>query len=340
MNNHTEFGYVLLSMLVMLLSVSAGWLSIASTAAQYGATPNAISERDRRGLADARQSMLSYAVLYPYFYGPTGAGPAHLPCPDTDGYRESDAEVQSAENQRRDGPNPPCADHAGSDGQLPRHIALPGYRYLFHSQSTQRYDYTVAGFMVNNPLNRVVNLDRLYAHADQPVATIRLASSINKKSKASVSITGMALVNATAASVADWVVKRSARVRYESCRLQSNDVVAKQPILETKVCHSPGSLSQQCVSDQLLISVLDLPAVFSGDCLATSLELNTLDGVPALRHWFVRNEWYRSFTLTRQDECAEEESLRLSCELSFSFDSLKAAIDDRRPIELSWIRSS
>lgn len=66
-------------------------------------------ESDLAALMAARDALIAYAVLHSDHYGAIGAGPGHLPCPDSDG----------------DGiENAPC--NANLLGRLPQRIILPG----------------------------------------------------------------------------------------------------------------------------------------------------------------------------------------------------------------------
>ena len=38
-----------------------------------------------QAMRDAKDALISYAVLYGDYYGASGAGPGHLPCPDSNG---------------------------------------------------------------------------------------------------------------------------------------------------------------------------------------------------------------------------------------------------------------
>ncbi|MFK7859038.1 MAG: hypothetical protein AB8B64_09460 [Granulosicoccus sp.] len=341
MTSRSEHGYVLLTMLVLLLSVGGGWMSHSRLTYVNSEASHTISVNDQHSLVQARQSLISYAALYPYLYGPTGAGPAHLPCPDTDGYRERGSRAQSGQNQSRDGSDPPCASQSGSDGLLPRHTVLPGHRYLFHSQPWQRFEYRVAGHMINNPLNRVVNLQGLVADAQEPVATISLPLSDDADTAAHVTIRGRALVNATVASVAAWVIQRTVQTGQALCSTATDDasgLLATTGNGSVETCSSPVSYTENpsCQYDEALAIVLDRPFVFSGECLLGSLESNTIERVSALRHWYIRNGWYRSLQLSYHEGCSADQLARSSCVLFASPELHKATILPGMRIELYW----
>ncbi|MFK8081897.1 MAG: hypothetical protein AB8B97_16545 [Granulosicoccus sp.] len=337
MRNHPDSGYVLLSLLVLLLGVGGGWMSLSANARLQSSSSSLLSLQERQGLVSARQALLSYATLYPYLYGPTGAGPGHLPCPDSDGFREFTSTPQSEKNQRRDGPNPPCASLNGTTGLLPRHTLLPGHRYLFHAESSQRYEYHVVGGMVNNPLNRIVNLQVLKSSAQETVATISLPSSNAKSRVGQVTITGQSLINSTVASVASWLLQRSKLALQASCAVVNDDSTDSSESFAGADCRSQSSTPYvQCEHEDTLVLVLDKPLVRSGDCLGDSLASNTLEGVPALRHWFVRNRWYQSMVLVIRDECRSGQLSALECELYLSTEQFKAVSQPGSLLELYW----
>ena len=294
--NRTHDGFVLLMMLIMILGAGSSWLGVSLYSRQGSLSPDRLSERDAQHLIDARQSLLSYATLYPWLYGPSGAGPAHLPCPDTDGYREHGVLAESGMTQRRDGSNPPCASVLSSDGHLPRHTVLPGSRYLFHAEPWQRFVYRVAGNVVNNPINRIVNLQLLSNSEQSTLARISLHSSIDASVVGEVVIKGTALRDSTAASVAAWVKARVATSSGSSCTSPADDGVLPDSVeanASADICGDQQSRLSECNADRLFIYLLDKPFQYSQNgCLADNLHLNTMEGVLATRHWFVRNLWH------------------------------------------------
>ena len=152
MNAHpirSQSGAALL--LVLLTMLSGGALLMASWVSTSVPLER---QRDRaRVLGAARESLLAYAVGYIDLYGPRGAGPGHLPCPDTDPMDNA----PDALSWLGDGPNPPCGHGSVALGRLPRHVSRPGHRYGFHGLPRQELWYAVSTAFVNNPVNRVVN---------------------------------------------------------------------------------------------------------------------------------------------------------------------------------------
>ena len=300
-------GYVLLMMLAMILGVGSSWLGVSLQVRHTLSGSVRLSERDAQHLMDARQSLLSYATLYPWLYGPSGAGPAHLPCPDTDGYRKQDALPESGMTQRRDGSNPPCASVSSSAGQLPRHTVLPGSRYLFHVEPWQRFDYRVAGNVVNNPINRIVNLQLLSSTEQSALAHISLRSSVDASVVGEVVIKGKALRDSTAASVAAWVKARVAKSSGSQCSSPADAGVVPDSVeadASAAICGDQLPTSTDCDVDRLLLYLLDKPVQSSGNgCLADNLQLNTMEGLVATRHWFVRNQWHNWVDISYGQGC-------------------------------------
>lgn len=330
---------MLLAMTVLLLSIGAGWVGVASGLKQTEDSLTSFSRHDLGHIVNARQSLLSYAAVYPFLYGPMGAGAGHLPCPDTDGNQQDSVDSQSANSQRLDGPNPPCASLGGSDGSLPRHTVLPGQRYLFHSEPYQRYQYRVSAKVINNPVNRRINLQRLITSSSESLATIYLPSSVDSRVDAHVSITGGALIHATSASVAAWLLRRHAQIHAEQCLSQSDELITTLVVTEDlSKAACPTAFIPICQGDDVMALVLDMPLVMGDGCIADSLASNTIEGVPALRHWFVRNEWYLSIALSRDEQCDQSRAAALSCVLSYVPQSGAAVNPLAEFIELRWER--
>ncbi len=112
----------------------------------------------QKKLNQARIGLLSYALSYADNYRASGAGPGHLPCPDTDPPDDG--------NPGNDGPNPPCGQLVQSAGRIPRLIHLDSTSqsgakvidiYPPPSLQDRQPWYVVSGDMINNPINRVIN---------------------------------------------------------------------------------------------------------------------------------------------------------------------------------------
>ena len=146
-------GGVLLALVLALAGSGALWL------ASRVPPPSPEVDRTRLRLLDARRALLAHSSAYPESYGPSGAGPGHLPCPDTDTPLSASTIAPRPSGSypfRGDGPNPPCGGAAIAVGRLPRHVSLPSRRELFHREGAQRFVYAVSADAVNNPPGRIV----------------------------------------------------------------------------------------------------------------------------------------------------------------------------------------
>ncbi len=359
-----EHGYVSVAVLVLLLGAGAGLLNVTLNAKPAHALSSLAMAKQRAALVNARQSLISYATVYPYLYGPAGAGPAHFPCPDTDGSAQATASAASGLTQRRDGPNPPCVSTDRSHGHLPRHTALPGHRYLFHAESEQRLRYTVDGNVINNPVNRVVNLSTLKALRHSEVVSVSLPPEFNDTVPMKFGISANALISSTAASVAAWVVERSNRSAPVHCTQAAADDTTLD---DSEALEAPDSstgssttlvgrsaTSQQmhialsgcaefynavpgCRSDALWLQLLDYPIVVDEACVAGALKANLIEGVPALRHWFVRNSWQPNVLLEHDESCVLSEAYTIACKLIYPYSSLQAIAKGADLIKLRWV---
>lgn len=299
-----QSGYALLLMLFVLLSAGVTGLS-RTLHLRSASAPGFTAEQ--RALQIARQALLSYAALYPWLYGPRGAGPGHLPCPDTDILSVAARPRSSG----RDGPNPPCGTDAEATGHLPRHVNLPGHRYVFHVEPLQRLEYLVSSDMINNPVNRIVNDEVIRANPEdlpylawiwQPL----IENGQRKSPILRVPISRQSLLPGVRQSVAAWLVQQVNRHRVNGCspvperdsgysRTEGLDVL--NLIAEVK----PGSLadaSREIESAQEYCLESPLPGKAADDRL--------LEGVPLASHWFVRNRWHERIGLRASESCASE----------------------------------
>jgi len=132
----SQKGYALLMMLAGLGAISLGFIFTSSLAIKshwYSLTQDAFQ------LKNERARLMYYAVDYAKLYGSGGAGPGHLPCPDTDG------------GTQRPGPNPPCGGAALAIGKLPDGVTRTVGRIALTDSLINRSAYTLARALVNNP---------------------------------------------------------------------------------------------------------------------------------------------------------------------------------------------
>ena len=305
-------GYAVLFMLVILLSASAALLK-SLPIYPSGASVLSSVVAQQRVLQRARQSLLSYSVIYPWLYGPQGAGPGHLPCPDTDYVTR----VVELNLQSNDGPNPPCGQQQTSTGQLPRRVSLSGRRYAFSDLATNRLDYKVDSRVINNPVNRLVNPSMLSDDNQQTsiLATISVANQ-NDVRRSSNSFSSVITLNALQLgirhSVAAWAIARFDSLGSARCTPSGSDKLLLESSLADR-CQNIQQLIAQCGNGQLTIEPYsDKPRVESDQTQAiflllmladSLLDVNhcpddivsslTLERVPMKRHWFYRNQWHQ-----------------------------------------------
>ena len=271
-------GYAVLLMLVVLLSGS-----IALTAPLlplHRGKRTAESVPGSRALQSARQSLLVYTTLYPYLYGPRGAGPGHLPCPDIDG---------------SESPDPPCGNASPATGQLPRHVSLPGHRYAFVTDVSSTYRYIAASDLINNPVNRRVNDETLKGLGRTSPYLAWVESEAGAAPLARVPLSANAMIPGLGKLVAAWLLTRIHREYGKSCvksmsasgRLQTGEQSWLVLIVDevgdasdaSDASDAPPGCAEQADTEFFLSS-------------------HQIEGVPALSHWFVRNRWHERIRLS------------------------------------------
>lgn len=300
--DRSQSGYVLLLMLLVMMTGSATLMvPLASSGSSSASYPM------NTALQDTRQSLLVYATLYPYLYGPRSAGPGHLPCPDTAG---------------AEGPDPPCGRASQATGRLPRHVSLPGHRYAFQSAISHRYDYAVASDLINNPVNRVVNDEilRSIAVSDEPfIARVAVGVQAFEDSGYSgetlrVALSARSMIPGVKAVVAAWVVtrvngsvgQRCADVLFAEAaasgglHIELLTLIADEPSKATSTMS--GDASGNTSQENSQGNQQDNPGYSLAECLANleadqATEGLLLEGVPAASHWFVRNRWHERISL-------------------------------------------
>lgn len=110
---------LLLFFLVLFMAGASLFISYAnSTVVNQQRKDNAM-----RALVEAREALIAYAIMHGDYYGAAGAGPGHLPCPDTNGDGQE---------------NSPCAINALN--RLPITITEPGGAILELSDYGNGFD--------------------------------------------------------------------------------------------------------------------------------------------------------------------------------------------------------
>jgi len=332
----------------MLLALSAGstwWLMDIGRAVVTIKSHVSYAQKDQNAMIQARQSLLSYASLYPFLYGPTGSGPGHLPCPDTDTHNQiGSGEVQPFSG---DSPNPPCGSTNYIHAALPRHISLPGKRYSFHSEPFQRFLYSVYSHVVNNPVNRIVNPSFLSSNEGMHAVAATVESEMDEsqnpnRRKVTARISNAALLEVVKPAVAAWVldiVERSAfglcKANYPEKQIHRNigdgESVANRDLkfnsrnlfsASSQECQAlidmrhtcPNSVDGSISDASVLLLVLD--QIPLGDtCADIDFQHSTIESVAISRHWFFRNLWHEWVHFEPKPECY---SAVVKCSLAYS----------------------
>lgn len=146
-----ERGAALLMLCFALIALSG--VALQQTLSEF--RRQVVNESPAIKLQAARDELLALAVNYADQYGALGAGPGHLPCPNTalpDGSRASEA------------PDPPCGSQPWVIGRVPRQAGSSSASRVTVFQRgpyehQQALWYVVSGAYVNNPLGtaQIVN---------------------------------------------------------------------------------------------------------------------------------------------------------------------------------------
>lgn len=304
-------GFAIVLMLIFLLSIGAvlgfqqGELNVSSR----------LDQRLSRlqSLSAAKQSLLHYASTYSDLYGPSGSGPGHLPCPDTDAHRVSLDDAERISPFFGDSPDPPCGRGSHALGYLPRHVSLADTRYAFHAEVEQNIWYRLESSYVNNPLNRVVNSQSVQVSSSRrkivdlvfPPGDVldrwseldglldigdRWTISNRRDNFVAVAVTDHEILRVTTRRVLRWFIDN-----YKSSRVISCENYGRCNAVPESLVGCP-SLDLAEVSTLLWL----MPDTEVAECHASMLEAIDLQ-----RHWFMRNEWFETFDITVDDACLE-----------------------------------
>lgn len=272
-----QSGYgVMLVLLVMMTGSAAVLAPLLPT--HSGVSHSSLPTVDAE-MQFVRQSLLAYATVYPFLYGPRGAGPGHFPCPDVSG---------------ADGPDPPCGRQTVAKGRLPRHVSLPGRRHAFQSDVSQRYSYIVDSDLINNPVNRVVNDEVLENRVEAQPILARVGTEVHplqSGSRISLPLTARSMIPGIRNVVAAWTVQRVNRLVGQDCivqpvRTHAEEVVVQERQLIELIADRTEQGSLACINEQ------------SAD---SSEEDYLIEGVPASSHWFIRNRWHERISVVPVD---------------------------------------
>ena len=258
-------GFALLALLALLLA-GATATALLGAVPSVGPVAGRGAAADLERLAAARDALLAYSTVYPELYGPTGAGPGHLPCPDTDdGFRLA-------------GPNPPCGREEVVAGRLPRHVTVGDVRVGLDVDDGRGAPvrYRLAARAANNPARRPLALVR---GARDAVAELSLPGRDGSPGVA-LRIGADALDRAAERRVAAWIAARAASHGGDGTGPDGDD----------------GATPLDAAA---LVTRRTASATGDGTVLAL------IDGVPRTRHWFVLDGWTRRFEVRVAPACRE-----------------------------------
>lgn len=315
---------ILLPLVALALSLGgAAWLVAMTGAGRSTDADLDGADTARARLLDARRALIAHASAYPDAYGPLGAGPGHLVCPDTDTPLERAPTLpggRAGDDFGGDGPNPPCGGGSLAVGRLPRHASPDGRRRLFHGETSQRFVYGVSTGHVNNPPGRAVR----HARASGSIAAEVVAVIVDPG--------GATLSSATLAGARD-PLELLARVRSGVAREAGADTAGALPhvflthdelraaavrrvaawFVETandvaRRHGTPGSTGDDphgpasaivCPGDAPHESLRRVGDRDTDDCAMP----DTIENTPRERHWFVREGWFRDVAVRREGAC-------------------------------------
>ncbi len=315
-------GYAILLLLPTLLVIT---VSISILQPSIGHK----SVRQLQVLTDARHQLIAYSASYLESYKPTGAGPGHLPCPDTD-WSPNTYKVQAG--LRGDGPNPPCGKDTIAVGKLPRHITNGKNRYAFHLEDKHALWYAVDTRFINNPVNRVVNpdtigridlVDALPAAAmvfiprdaaslwvqDNDVVSNRLREALQGGQGLDdledaisqyVLITPELLLKAVSQRIALWMHEQ-----YQTSTLFTCVSDRACAYIAVSACGIPIRSKAMLILLQAHNSVNCDGTPKDIDRVGRIINDSKLDSVYLRRHWFFRNNWWKHVDIQVADTCAK-----------------------------------
>ncbi len=262
-------------------------------------------------LNDERQRLIHYSADYATLYAPGGAGPGHLPCPDTD------------PNNTRPGPNPPCGRNKVAVGQLPDGVSRAVGRVAFSAALLNRVSYSVAKSIVNNP-SRGISIgqwpdEHIFSQIHTGYAQLTHGSGQSRV------VTKTELEALTLLWVRAWFVTQLLETKLSGCEklpthqsllvsqidvpfvLQADkqaDVYyqARRRVRALALCQQPDLAP--CSSEETTCALRDEQLIdwWVGP------DASEWQGVPISRHWFITNGWYRSAALSWQRRCLKTSS--------------------------------
>lgn len=311
-----QSGLALYLMLIFVILMNMHWLS----AQLNGQLRHNKVERQQR-LKFARENLIALSVNYMDNYGPTGAGPGHLPCPNfkiPDGSRSSF------------GPDTPCSGDHFVIGRLPRLVGIKhGLRVL--NYQPDQYDaqnalwYIVSTSFVNSPFKKVniesrgdlsfnglqnvvaVVLDSgpalktqlnmrpsssFSAYLELQISSVEILTSPTSNDRyLAITLDDLLplIVARVGATVAQWVLG----YRDKYCSSGYTGI----PCFPFASAHPDGVCSDGVLEGWL--------SVEAGECAHSLFDHSDLDQAPRGMHWFIRNRWFEQVHYKIDAVCLE-----------------------------------
>ncbi len=305
----TQSGYATVLLLAWLGLISVGLMKSHPSSHRHRSVWQPLIQENTQ-LNIERDRLLYYAVDYVNLYGPGGAGPGHLPCPDTDA------------GALRPGPNPPCGSNHIQHGMLPDGVSRRVGRVAFTDSLFQRSEYSVAGSVVNNPsqamgVNQYPN-ELSFSHSRAGYAQLRQPSGqVRVLTQSSVESASTRWVRAW--YVNHWLQSISLSCQRRNVRLHPKPSLHQLNKMPVAICSASSTLiSSDVAADPVGETDPPLPSSFctrgEDHCQISGQQLldwwlgpdaEDWEGVRIAQHWFVSNGWLQAATFDWAPQCAE-----------------------------------
>lgn len=303
--------------LLLLAGLSAATLGFGMVGSKASRSQWQILTQDAFQLNSERARLIHYAVDYSNLYESGGAGPGHLPCPDTDpGFV-------------RPGPNPPCGRDALATGKLPDGVTREVGRIALTDSLLNRSSYAVSRGLVNNPSLAVHALDwpAQYVFDSHAVGYVKLS----RPSGQSRTLTQQQLHKPTLNWVRAWLVWQLLESSLNYCQKHSSNQSLDRASFEPGSGQSFSHLNTEDLivgfcpqsSDNNVQPILVDPALVASQALALCESASTpctfsdesalawlvepgaehWEGSQIQHHWFVENQWLDLFQLRTRATC-------------------------------------
>jgi len=293
-NRNKQQGYAVLFMLTGLSAVAVGFTFSGPSKSQWQALT-----QDAYQLNKERARLIHYAVDYTNLYGSGGAGPGHLPCPDSD------------EGVLRPGPNPPCGGSPVANGKLPDGVTREAGRIALTSSLLNRSSYSLSRAVVNNPS---LAMSSHTWPQEQDFEPFGLGYALlTRPSGQYRTLTREQLARPILRWVRAWLVWQMLETPLRHCSKANGLHQPKPPANNTHlVGRCPGALNAEALSNTSPAPVIASCILENQLCeLSMNSALNWLtegemeywQDTPSANHWFIKNHWIELFQLQAHPLC-------------------------------------